>query len=546
MIQLLGEWALRSSILVLSGALVLWALRVKDPAIRLTAWTVMLCGSLAIPIVATVLPKIPLMMRAENSRPVASRVVLYDSPVQEVSVRSGAALKPFDWLRAAGVVYLLIAGSLLLRLCAGLWMSRRLLAGSRAAGIVSEGIEVRESSRVAAPVTLGVVRSVIVLPVDWREWEAKKLDAVLAHERSHIRRRDPAVQLLSAIHRALLWHSPLSWFLHRRIVRIAEEASDDAAVIATADRASYAEILLDFVRRGTRGQDWFGVAMARYGRPDERIHRILDETSVSRGITRWSLAAILAVASPVAYLVAAVHPEAQDAGAPLIAAAPQSLSAQAAAEAAPVKAPAPRFRRYMIFSGDSMSGSWDSRDAVDTQGLKARFGPNFVWFRQGGKEYVVTDAGVLAELKQAMEPQEDVNRMQEKVNDQQGIVNSHQEDVNRAQEKVNGYQEQANRRQELINELQSAQKDEELIKKMTAALAELQARKGAGFDQDTVNREQGKVNEMQDRVNREQHKVNEEQDKVNKEQNRVSGTFNRRIDEILDSAVRRHVPQLLN
>ena len=48
-VQFLVEWALRSSILILSGALLLRALRVKDPSIRLAAWTAILCGSLAMP-----------------------------------------------------------------------------------------------------------------------------------------------------------------------------------------------------------------------------------------------------------------------------------------------------------------------------------------------------------------------------------------------------------------------------------------------------------------------------------------------------------------
>jgi RND family efflux transporter MFP subunit len=121
------------------------------------------------------------------------------------------------------------------------------------------------------------------------------------------------VQLLSAIHRALLWHSPLSWFLHRRIVRVAEEASDDAAVAVTRDRALYAEVLLDFMRRSggarVRRASWQGVPMARYGRADERIQRVLDGTALSRGVTRWSVAAILALGSPLAYLVAAAQPQ---------------------------------------------------------------------------------------------------------------------------------------------------------------------------------------------------------------------------------------------
>ena len=57
-VEFLAEWALRSAILILAGALLLWALRVKDSSVRLAAWTAMLIGSLAIPAL-TALPKIP-------------------------------------------------------------------------------------------------------------------------------------------------------------------------------------------------------------------------------------------------------------------------------------------------------------------------------------------------------------------------------------------------------------------------------------------------------------------------------------------------------
>jgi hypothetical protein len=549
MVTLLGEWAIRSSILILIGALLLRVLRVKDPAIRLAAWTAMLCGSVAIPILATALPKIPFAVMRTVTRPAEYRMVVHDGalePVREVS-QNRVSPKGFDWPRAAAMVYMLVAGALLLRLGVGLLLSRRLLHSSRSTGLKAEGIEVRESDCVAAPVTLGVVHPAILLPVDWREWEGTKLEAVLAHERSHIRRHDPAVQLLSGIHRALGWHSPLSWFLHRRIVRVSEEASDDAAMAATCDRASYAEILVDFMQRGIRGANWHGVGMARYGRPDERIHRILYETSLSQGITRWSMAAILALASPLAYVVAAAQTQApptvaQAAGASVS----QSQAAQATtAPADPVQKTTPKFRRYMIFSGDSVSGSWDSRDRMDEQGLRARFGPDFVWLRQGGYEYVVTDPGVLAELERAMEPQKEVNRMQSDVNDRQSVVNSHQSEVNRVQGEVNSQQAQVNRRQEIINQLQSAKQDDELIKKMSAALAELQSRKGGAADQETVNRARGKVNDMQAQVNAEQHEVNERQHKVNENQRRVSAEFSARIDEILDSAMRRRLAERL-
>ncbi len=186
-------------------------------------------------------------------------------------------------------------------------MSLLLLRRSAAAHVTPDGTELRESDRVTAPVTLGILKPTVVLPVDWREWDQAKLNAVVAHERSHLRRRDPAVQLLSAIHRALLWHSPLSWYLHRRIVRASEEVSDDDAIAATGDRAFYARVLLEFMQRGLQTPRWQGVPMARYGRQDRRVHRILDSVTLSRGVTRSNVAAILALGIPLAYEAASAH-----------------------------------------------------------------------------------------------------------------------------------------------------------------------------------------------------------------------------------------------
>jgi RND family efflux transporter MFP subunit len=323
-ILFLAEWALRSSVLILSGALLLRALRVKDPSIRLAAWTAMLCGSLAIPTLTAALPKASFtVLRSATRRHEIPAAVQVASPAAEepaVSRQSKVVPKHFDWPRAVLTIYALGALVLLLRLGVGLAMSLRLLRGSSDTGQTAHGIAIRESHRLTTPVTLGIARPTIVLPADWREWDTARLEAVLAHERSHIGRRDPAVQLLSALHRALLWYSPLAWFLHRRIVRTAEEASDDAAVGVIHDRALYAEMLLDFMRRAAPAANWQGVPMARYGRADQRIHRILDETSLSRGVRPMAIAAILAMGAPLAYLVAAAQPQ----SAPLLQPAPQA------------------------------------------------------------------------------------------------------------------------------------------------------------------------------------------------------------------------------
>jgi hypothetical protein len=153
------EWALRSSILILAGALLLWACRLKDARLRLAAWVAMLCGSLALPILTAILPAMPVARGsavAPASLP-AAQVVITEIHSSEPPVPS------FDWSRAALLLYATVAGGLLLRLLAGAAMGARLLRRSRATGRSIDGIEIRESERVSAPVTLGIVRSAIVL-----------------------------------------------------------------------------------------------------------------------------------------------------------------------------------------------------------------------------------------------------------------------------------------------------------------------------------------------------------------------------------------------
>jgi len=47
-IHFLADWAMRSSIVILSGAFLLLVLRARDVSVRLAAWTAMLFGSLLI------------------------------------------------------------------------------------------------------------------------------------------------------------------------------------------------------------------------------------------------------------------------------------------------------------------------------------------------------------------------------------------------------------------------------------------------------------------------------------------------------------------
>jgi hypothetical protein len=335
----------------------------------------------------------------------------------------------------------------------------------------------------------------------------------------------------------------LSWFLDRQIVCLAEEASDDAALAAAGDRASYAEVLLHFLERAVEPVRWEGVAMARYGRADDRIHRILDGTRISRGVTRLGWLAILTLAVPMVYLAAAGRPAAlaarptaassaylpavawsstaerattapvaetasEPAGTASEPAAPDTPAAHSASPPSQPEQGGP-IHRYMIVSGDSSSGSWDSRDHLPMDEWRSRFGPDFVWFRQDGLDYIVTDERVLDDLHVAMAPQREVNRMQAEVNRQQREVNRMQAAVNTLQGEVNRQQSEVNRQQREVNDRQRDGYTDHAGQSRVNAM-----QNDVNDQQHVVNREQGKVNEQQGLVNEEQRKVNAEQRRV--------------------------------
>ena len=167
-----------------------------------------------------------------------------------------------------------------------------------------------ETKMLSVPATLGVLHPVILLPMDWREWDEAKLDAILAHEVSHVARRDALTQRLSLIHRAIFWFSPLAWWIDRQITELAEEASDEAALAGGADQTRYAETLLGFFAEleAAPGRiHWEGISMANGCRAERRVERILSWKG-SHSMKKWLAVMIVAVAAPLVFVAGSAHP----------------------------------------------------------------------------------------------------------------------------------------------------------------------------------------------------------------------------------------------
>jgi beta-lactamase regulating signal transducer with metallopeptidase domain len=132
---------------------------------------------------------------------------------------------------------------------------------------------IRESARVAGPVSVGLLRPVVVLPPGLAAaLEPDSLRDVLIHECAHVCRRDQWVGLAQRLVAIALWPHPLVHLLNRELGRAREEICDNYVLAGQANRAQargYARALLalaESIRDARRSDDLQGWNRRR-GRP---------------------------------------------------------------------------------------------------------------------------------------------------------------------------------------------------------------------------------------------------------------------------------------
>jgi hypothetical protein len=401
MLDLLLESALRSLALGVAVWLGLALLRVRNPRAQMTAWTVVLVASLAMPAlmhrltVAIPAAAPPLRMvealSSTLSGPLSEPVEIPAPPAQGPRVlspvaepgavqppqavtsdpadRRGPAWSGFGWRALPAAVYLVVAGVMLLRLLTGLLLGVRMV---RAARPINErwadGADVRASDDVAMPVTFG---STVLLPAEYTDWSEAKRLAVLSHECAHVAHGDFYVLLLAVLNRAVFWFNPLAWWQLVRMAELAEIISDDAALEMLDDPPSYAGILLDLA--GDLGEPPVAIAMARAGTLRKRVERILAGPAAGAPMG-WRKRAIVAMAlAPGVMLCAgAVVPGGSKPSAESMSGSPVALASRASTvEGEPH--PLDRYVGYYEFSAfhaATVARAGDRLTVQETGGLK--------------------------------------------------------------------------------------------------------------------------------------------------------------------------------
>ena len=610
--------ALRTLVLGAGAGLGLAVLRVKSASVRLLAWTAVMYAALAMPLLAWILPSLPAPVpdlsweHAAKHAVVAQPAWERESAVPEIAAvreapgvrtveqrtwklassaapivlptRSGAVRTSrsafLQWSAVFTATYVAVALGLLFRLAVGMLAAGRLersakrildrsvrsrVAAYASAFGVSWVPQVAESDLISVPVTLGAFRPAIVLPAGWRSWDDAKLDAVVAHEVSHVARRDGFTQRLALLHRAIFWFSPLAWWLNRTLADLAEQASDEAVLSSGADCADYARTLLGFfgaLHSGPGRVRWQGVSMATAGQAEQRVERILAwRGAVTMGIRKTVVVAVIAVAVPIVYVAAAVRPANHAAleqrqappppaapvagvvapaapvalvtppapaggvsGAPAVAFAPVAPSAPVVAPAAMAPPAPPAWR-----SGQS-AGAGSSYSSGSTFNYDYDDESRFVIV--SGKTDSVTMSGSSEDARHAQ-------RLKKKIagdfiwfeRDEKSYIIRDQATIDRAR-KLWAPQEELGKKQEALGKQQEAlgKQQEELgarmeqvrvkVPDMTAELDKLKAelkQLSSGATMDQVGRIQSEIGELQSKIGEIQSHAGEAQSKLGEE-----------------------------
>ncbi|MBV8729339.1 MAG: M56 family metallopeptidase, partial [Acidobacteriia bacterium] len=251
MLTHLADVSLRSLLLALVAAAVLWVLRNRrTAAIEHAVWSIVMIAMLGLFAFGEVFPRLPLRVLGGRIAPAPEARSGEIAPLQDrvysempQPLTPATPHRPLDWKIVAMGAYAAVALAFLARFSAGIFFVRKLLRTAQPVSCGRDGVN--ESNRIAVPVTAGFVHPKIFLPANWREWDASKLDLVLTHEAAHIRRRDGLIAALAGLNRCIYWFHPLAWILQRRLALLAEQACDEYCVAERGGREQYARLLLE-------------------------------------------------------------------------------------------------------------------------------------------------------------------------------------------------------------------------------------------------------------------------------------------------------------
>jgi beta-lactamase regulating signal transducer with metallopeptidase domain/uncharacterized protein (UPF0248 family) len=274
-------------------------------------------------------------------RPVAGRATPLQAPAEPFFDKAWAVMTD-NWALLAAGLYLVGVGAMALRIAFGLMAVRGYRRNShpitnrplneltdviRAELGCTRAIELRETTRLGTPATIGWLRPMLLLPADWRSWTQDERHAVLAHEIEHVRRNDFASWMAAQVGVALHFYHPFVHWLANRLRLQQELAADAAAARVVGGQRKYVTTLAAMaLRQADEPLAWPASAFLPNSKTFVRRIDMLHRSKSLRGdVPRWvvfsSVAAVVlaaACASGIRGIAAGDEPAGGANSAPLV------------------------------------------------------------------------------------------------------------------------------------------------------------------------------------------------------------------------------------
>lgn len=113
---------------------------------------------------------------------------------------------------------------------------------------ISSRTKVSYHSAIKSPMTWGIFRPQILLPIQAKHWSQETLEVVLLHEITHIKRQDYLIHILSWVTVSLYWFHPLVWWFKKLQSEEREKACDEQVLKAGLAKTTYAEQLVQVAK----------------------------------------------------------------------------------------------------------------------------------------------------------------------------------------------------------------------------------------------------------------------------------------------------------
>jgi beta-lactamase regulating signal transducer with metallopeptidase domain len=210
------------------------------------------------------------------------------------SFRSSWTIAVLIW--ALGVSFLIFRRTLQ-------WLHLRAITRESTPLNIDSPIPVRETTSNLEPGVFGIISPTVLVPVGIASQLAEEqLNAILAHELCHWRRRDNLTAAIHTLVETLIWFHPLVWWLGTQMVAERERACDQAVIQSGKNRQTYAEGLLKVCRLYLATPGWS--AGVSGGVLRIRIEEIMQDPVLTRlSLAKKSLltvAAGLVISVPIA------------------------------------------------------------------------------------------------------------------------------------------------------------------------------------------------------------------------------------------------------